>query len=194
MYEQLDIFSFLQEQDKISKQADQQRLNIGDYIGRLVLGEVEKGRIEKVEGNDKYFFYRTDRGCFNASDRTDFDQMEREAEEIRKQYRTIEIDRFERFFAVKYPPRECDGAVLYAMAGIFNGMLFWQEELTYQFLKPEKDLEKAYKNKIHEITHECWGDQKEKEYMILSEPIRTNRLYWSRHGFYADARYVEMNG
>ncbi len=78
MYEQLDIFSFLKPQETIEK-PKYERLSVGDRIGRLVLGEVEIGMIYEVEGNDEYFFYRTDKGCFNPSDRTDFEQMEREA-------------------------------------------------------------------------------------------------------------------
>ena len=48
-------------------------------------------RITEVVGDERNFFYRTDRGCFGADGRTDFAQMEREAEEIRKRHRTIEI-------------------------------------------------------------------------------------------------------
>ncbi|MCM1246794.1 MAG: hypothetical protein NC293_14240, partial [Roseburia sp.] len=115
--------------------------------------------------------------------------MEKEAAEIRKQYKTIKVDRFESFFAVEYSPRECDGKVLCAMTGIFNGMLFWKEDMTYQFLEPVKNIEKAYKEKIHKITHEWWNQKSETVYTVLDAPIRTNRLYWSEHGFYADARY-----
>lgn len=194
MYEQLDIFSILPQKEYSKEVSGNKRLDVGDYIGRIVLGEIEKGRITQVEGNDTYFFYRTDKGCFSSGDRTDFDQMAREAEEIRKQYKTIEIDCFEKFFAVEYPPREGDGKVLCAMAGIFQNMLFWKEDITYQFLEPVKNIEKAYEEKIHKITHK-WPDSKsEKEYTVLNRPIRTNRLYWSKNGFYADARYVQTNG
>lgn len=189
MYQQLNLFDFTQkkEESKIK------RLSVGDYIGRLTLGEIEKGKITEVVGDDRHFFYRTDLGsCFNASDRTDFDQMEKEAQEIRKRYKTIEIDRFDKFFAVEYPPRECDGCILYAMAGIFDGMLFYEEDITYQFLEIPDDIEKAYEEKCFKITHWWYGD--EREYSVLDKPIPTRRLYWSNKGFYADARYVMDNG
>ncbi|MCM1246793.1 MAG: hypothetical protein NC293_14235 [Roseburia sp.] len=72
MYEQLDIFSIIPKQEYPKEVSLNKRLNIGDYIGRIVLGEIEKGRITQIVGNDIYFFYRTDKGCFSASDRTDF--------------------------------------------------------------------------------------------------------------------------
>ena len=192
MQGQLDIFSYLSQQEEIPEPINS-RLHIGDYIGRLVLGEIEKDRITKIEGNDTHYFYRTDRGCFNSDDRTDFEQMEIEAQEIRKRYKTIEIDEFDRFCAVQYQPRKCDGHILYAMVGIYNGMLYWKEDYTYQFLEPVKNLEKAYKEKVFSITHNS-VDKEERPYTLLTDPIQTERLYWSAHGYYASARYVETNG
>lgn len=193
MYKQLDIFSFLEPKEVVVK-PKYKRLGVGDKIGKLVLGEVIIGTIYKVEENDKYFFYRTDKGCFDPSDRTDFEQMEIEAEEIRKQYKTLEIDHFDRFFAIKYPPRECDGHVLTAMAGIYNDMLFWKEDVTYQFLKEVKNIEKAYGEKIFKITHEWWGEKAELDYEVLSEPLPTKRLYYSNTtNRYSEANYVLYN-
>lgn len=192
MYQQMNIFDFLKPQE--SEKEKVKRLCVGDYIGKLVLGEVRKGKITKVEGNDDYFFYRTDNGTFERYDRTDFDQMEVEAAEIRKKYITVEIDHFDKFFAVEYPPRFVDGAIRYAMTGVYNGMLFWKKNVTYQFLQPEKDIEKAYKKMCFEITHESWGEHKEVPHKVLDKPIPTNRLYWSRHGFYSEAEYVATNG
>ncbi len=191
-YEQLDIFSFLGSQEAVQK-PKYKRLSVGDRIGRLVLGEIEIGTIYNVEGNDEYFFYRTDKGCFDPPGRTDFEQMKREAEEIRKQYETIEIDHFDKFFAVRYPPRECDGHIRYAMVGIYNGMLFWKEDMTYQFLEPAKDLDKAYKDKVFRITHNQW-DRSECEYEVLGEPIPVKRLYYSNSKrIYSEAGYVQYN-
>lgn len=193
MCEQLDIFSFLEPQERLEK-PKQRHLNVGDRIGRLVLGEVEIGTIYKIEGNEKYFFYRTDKGCFDISDRTDFEQMKKEAEEIRKQYKTIEIDKFDKFFAVEYPPRDCDGHILNAMVGIYKGMLFWKEDVTYQFLEPVKNLEKEYEKKVFKITHEWFGEQKELAYEILDKPIPTKRLYYSNSTKrYSEANYVLYN-
>lgn len=192
MYEQLDIFSFLQSDE--AELPSRRRLNVGDYVGRLVLGEVERAKIIRVEGNEKYFFYRTDMNvCFGADSRTDFEKMEKEAKEIRKNYKTLEVDKFEKFFAVMYPPRKCDGRIMYAMVGVYNGMLFWKKECTYQFLEPVKNIEKEYEKMVFEITHEEFGDKKELEYIRLHDPIPTKRLYWSKHGFYAEARYVKHN-
>lgn len=193
MYEQLDIFSFLEPKETV-EEPKYKRLSVGDRIGKVVLGEVIIGTIYKVEGNDKYFFYRTDKGCFDASDRTDFEQMEREAEEIRKRYKTLKIDHFDKFFAVRYPPRECDGHAITAMAGIYNGMLFWKEDITYQFLEEVKDIEKAYEEKVFKITHERCGEKVEREYEILNEPLPIKRLYYSdKTKRYSEAKYVLYN-
>lgn len=193
MYEQLDIFSYLEPQEQ-SEEPKYNRLNVGDKIGKLVLGDVIIGTIYKVEGNKKHFFYRTDKGCFEASARTDFEQMEKEAEEIRKQYKTIEIDKFDKFFAVEYPPRECDGYILRAMVGIYQGMLFWKEDYTYQFLESVRNIEKAYKDKVFSITHDCIGEKKEREYKVLDKPIPIKRMYYSNAlKAYSEAGFVEHN-
>ena len=193
MYEQLDIFSYLEPQEQ-SEEPKYNRLNVGDKIGNLVLGEVIIGTIYKVEGNEKHFFYRTDKGCFNPNDRTDFEQMEKEAEEIRKQYKTIEIYKFDKFFAIEYPPRECDGHILNAMVGIYKGMLFWKEDYTYQFLEPVKNLEKAYNDKILRITHDTFGEKKERNYKVLDNPLPVKRLYYSNSSkLYSEAQYVLFN-
>lgn len=190
---QLDIFSYLEPHEQ-SEEPKHNCLNVGDKIGNLVLGEVIIGTIYKVEGNEKHFFYRTDKGCFSPNDRTDFEQMEKEAEEIRKQYKTIEIDKFDKFFAVEYPPRKCDGHILYAMVGIYKGMLFWKEDVTYQFLEPAKNLEKAYDDKIFEITHGKFGERKELDYKVLNEPLAIERLYYSNSKkLYSEAIYVLYN-
>ena len=193
MYEQLDIFSYLEPQEQ-SEEPKYNRLNVGDKVGKLVLGDVIIGTIYKVEGNEKHFFYRTDKGCFNPNDRTDFEQMEKEAEEIRKQYKTIEIDKFDKFFAIEYPPRECDGYILRAMVGIYQGMLFWKEDYTYQFLEPVRNIEKAYKDKILRITHDTFGEKKERNYKVLDNPLPVKRLYYSNSSkLYSEAQYVLFN-
>ena len=193
MYQQLDIFSYLKPQEQ-SEKPKNNRLNVGDKVGKLVLGDVIIGTIYKVEGNEKHFFYRTDKGCFNPNDRTDFEQMEKEAEEIRKQYKTIEIDKFDKFFAIEYPPRECDGYILNAMVGIYKGMLFWKEDYTYQFLEPVRNIEKAYKDKILRITHDTFGEKKERNYKVLDNPLPVKRLYYSNSSkLYSEAQYVLFN-
>lgn len=61
MYEQLDLFSVMNER-KDKEAIRYSRLKVGDKIGKLILGEVLTATITKVEGNDKYWFYRTDKG------------------------------------------------------------------------------------------------------------------------------------
>lgn len=191
MYEQLDVFSFIKD-DKEQENGKAKRLKVGDKIGRLVLGEVVVATITEVCGNEEYFFYRTDRGtCFEKTDRTDFEQMEKEAEEIRKQHDIIEIDRFDKFFAVEYPHRECNGHIMCAMVGIYNGMLFWKHDVTYQFLEKVKNIEKEYDKIAYEITHYF---NKKREYKILDNPISIERLYYSKsRNLYASAGYVKQN-
>lgn len=194
MYEQLDIFDFLNVDTPKEQRQVPKRLNVGDKVGRLVLGDVVIGTIYKVEGNDTHFFYRTDKGCFDSTARTDIEQMQIEAEEIRKKFDTITIDRFEKFFAVEYPPRECDGHVMYAMVGIYKSMLFWKEDYTYQFLENVKNIAKAYEEKVFKITHEWYGDKPERRYKILENPLPVKTLYYSNsRKCYAKAGYVEYN-
>lgn len=69
-------------------------------------------------------------------------------------------------------------------------MLFWKEDITYQFLEPyenTKKLKQAYEKHKYNILQERHG-------RIVQEEKQMRRLYWSRHGFYADAEYVETNG
>jgi len=196
MYEQLDIFSLMENKEE-KEPPKYPRLKVGDKIGKLVLGEVKIATITKVEGNESSWFYRTDRGiCYSMSDRTDFDQMQKEAEEIKKRYKTIEIgsSKLDKFFTVKYPPRWCDGHVSYAMVAIYKDMLFWKEDVTYQFLEKPKNLEKAYGQKVKDITYLYPWDKGEREYERLSEPIPIHRLYYSKgKDLYADAEYVLYN-
>lgn len=168
---------------------------VGDVIGRIVLGEVEKGTISKVEGNEEYRFYRTDVGCFNKTEgSTDIEALEREAEKLRKKYKTIIPCPLEKRVTIKYPPRECDGYVMTAQIGIYQGMLYWQKAYTYEFLEPyddEKKLMKAYKNKLSEMTdggvnHDRWEQ--------VEESAGVSRLYWSKNGFYVSAEYVKNKG
>ena len=191
---QLSIFDFLNSETPKENPKIPKRLNIGDKVGRVVLGDVIIGTIYAIEGNDVNFFYRTDKGCFNAECRTDIEQMQIEAEEVRKQFDTIVIDKFDKFFAVEYPPRECDGHIMYAMVGIYKGMLFWKEDYTYQFLETVKNVEKAYKEKVFKITHEWYGDKQERDYKVLENPIPVKTLYYSNsRKCYAEAGYVEHN-
>lgn len=190
-YEQLDIFSFL-EQEKHQKKPN--ILSVGDRIARNVLGETEIAIITKVDGLPDYPFYRTDRGiCYSYEEGlSDVNELLRIAEEERKKYKTIIpcnlIDRI----TVEYEPRKCDGKVLWAQIGIYENMLFWEEDMTYQFCIPfddEKKLRKEYENHRKEIM-----DDKYCAVHILTEEKPMRRLYWSNKGYYADAEYVRTNG
>lgn len=192
MYEQINIFDYLNNTGNIYS-PKYERLNVGDKVGRIILGEVEIGTIEEVDGNKKNFFYRTDHGCFEAGSRTDIEEMQREAEIERNKYKTIEVNVFDKFFAVEYPPSQCYGHITTAMVAVFQGMLFWKEDCTYQFLEYCKNIEKEYKKKVHIITHEYNSNEK-REYTVLNEPIKTKRLYYSKTGnLYSEAKYVQYN-
>lgn len=194
MYEQLDIFAFIKYGNDLAGEK-RERLKVGDKVGRVILGEVETGTIYKVEGNKKYFFYRTNAGCFDHKDaRTDFEQMEKEAKENREKYKTIEIDKLDKFFAVEYQPRKSSDYIDCAIVGTYHGMLFWKDTITYQFLEPVKNLEKAYKEKVFDFTHDRIS-KKEMEYKVLDKiPIQIKRLYYSNTGkCYSEARYVQYN-
>ena len=193
MNEQLNIFDYMQSIQP--KEPKNHILSVGDKIGRVVLGECVVATIERVEGLPNYPFYRTDKCCYTYEEGLqDIQELCRIAEENRKNYKTIvPLDLSERL-TVEYVPREFDGVVLWAQIGIIDNMLFWKEDMTYQFLIPyedEKKLRKEY-NKHKENMLEYFG--KPRDYRILEQEHPMRRLYWSSHGFYADAEYVKHNG
>lgn len=93
---------------------------------------------------------------------------------------------------MKYPPLCPGGGTLWAQVGIFQGMLFWKESMTYQFLqqcKSEKELEREYKKHKKQILEEFDGSG-----VIVEEEHPMRRLYRSkRANGYADAEYVKFN-
>ena len=193
MYEQLILFDFMYD-SKPEISHPNKILNIGDKIGRVVLGECRVATITKVEGLPDYPFYRTDSGgCYSIEEgERSIDELLSIAEENRKKYKTIIPKNLSQLFAVEYEPRECDGAVLWAQIGILDNMLFWKENITYQFLEPyesEKKLMKAYKEHKKKIIEDGYGKIK-----ILETEHEMRRLYLSNKGFYADAEYKETNG
>ena len=71
-------------------------------------------------------------------------------------------------------------------------MLFWKEDVTYQFCVPfdsEKKLMEEYEKHKEKILDDTY-----RAVHILDEEKPMGRLYWSRHGLYADAEYVSTNG
>ena len=193
MNEQLSIFDYIQSIQP--KEPKSHILSAGDKIGRVVLVECIIATVEKVEGLPNYPFYRTDKCCYTYEEGLqDIQELCRIAGENRKNYKTIIPQNLSERLTVEYAPRECDGHVLWAQIGILDNMLFWKEDVTYQFLEPydsEKKLMKEYKKHKKNILENFGG---KKNYHIVEHEHPMRRLYWSEHGFYADAEYVQHNG
>ena len=193
MYEQLSLFDDIYAPEPEIKRP-RKVLSVGDKIGKVVLGECRIATITKVEGLPNYPFYRTDRGvCYSVEEgEKSIDELLLIAEENREKYKTIIPKNLSERFTVEYEPRECDGVVLWAQIGILDNMLFWKENVTYQFLVPyenEKEQMKAYREHKKRMIEDGRGEIK-----IVDTEHKMRRLYWSSHGFYADAEYVEVNG
>lgn len=194
MNEQLSIFDYMQSIQP--KEPKNHLLSVGDKIGRVVLGECRIATITEVEGLPDYPFYRTDKhGCYSYKEGLeDVSKLIKTAEENRKNYKTIVPCDLSERLTVEYAPRECDGVILWAQIGIIDNMLFWKEDATYQFLEPyesEKKLMKEYNKHKKNILEDFGGRMK---YRIVEQERPMRQLYWSKHGFYADAEYVETNG
>lgn len=167
---------------------------VGDLIGRRVLGEVRTAHITEIEGLPYFPFYRTDSGCcYDVKEGyNSIEELERQADAERVKYKTIVPKNLTDRITWQYT-RGTDNRVLWAQIGIMDGMLFWKDDITYQFLEPydtPKKLKKAYdakKKEIEEHMQVCGACMEDDEH-----PMR--RLYCSVHGFYADAEYVKANG
>lgn len=195
IYGQISFDDLMQENR--AKEAAKELTNIrsvGDRVGRVVLGELRTATVTKVEGLPFYPFYRTDSGgCYSYKEGlADLEELRKQAEENRRKYETIEPKNLERRITVKYPPLCPGGGTLWAQVGIFQGMLFWKESMTYQFLrqcKSEKELEREYKKHKKQILEEFDGSG-----VIVEEEHPMRRLYRSKAANgYADAEYVKFN-
>lgn len=195
IYGQISFDDLMQENR--AKEAAKELTNIrsvGDRVGRVVLGELRTAVVTKVEGLPFYPFYRTDSGgCYSYKEGlADLEELRKQAEKNRRQYETIEPKNLERRITVKYPPLCPGGGTLWAQVGIFQGMLFWKESMTYQFLrqcKSEKELEREYKKHKKQILEEFGGSA-----VIVEEEHPMRRLYRSKAANgYADAEYVKFN-
>lgn len=192
---QLSIFDFLKKEDNPKQEKTFERiLSVGDEIGRVVLGECRIATITEVEGLPNYPFYRTDSGgCYSVDEGyTDIEILMRKAEQEREKYKTIVPKNLSDRITIEYEPRKCDGVVLWEQIGIFDNMLFWKEDVTYQFLEPydsEKKLRKAYEEHKNKILHDSYS-----KFKMIEKEHEMRRLYWSNHGFYADTEYVKVNG
>lgn len=190
---QLNIFDFLP--PEVKKKAIPKILSVGDKIGRVVLGECKVATITKVEGLPDYPFYRTDANCcYRVEDgEKSVPELIAIAEAERKKYKTIIPENLSDRITIEYEPRRSDGRVLWAQIGIIENMLFWKGDVTYQFLEPydsEKKLRKEYEKRKKKILE----DASYSRYRILDYEKPMERLYWSNHGFYASAEYVEFEG
>ncbi len=168
--------------------------SVGDRVGRVVLGELRTATVTKVEGLPFYPFYRTDSGgCYSYKEGlADLEELRKQAEKNRRQYETIEPKNLERRITVKYPPLRPGGGTLWAQVGIFQGMLFWKESITYQFLvkfESEKKLDREYEKHKKQILEEFGGSA-----VIVEGEHPMRRLYRSKAANgYADAEYVKFN-
>ena len=168
---------------------------IGEKVGRVVLGECRVATITSVEGSGKYLFYRTSRGgCYDyAEGLRDIAELEREAEANRPNYKTIIPENLDECITVEFTAKYC-GMRYWAQVGIMDNMLFWKESCTYQFLEPYSDpkkLRKEYnRRKTRILGYEEYGER----FRIMRAEHPMERLYWSKHGFYATAEYVKQQG
>lgn len=194
MFEQLSLFDLINSQEP-KPTIKTEVLKVGDKIGRVVLGECRIATITEVEGLPYYPFYRTDSGCCYSYKEglNNIQDLMQQAEENRNNYETIIPVNLEERLTVEYPPRKSDGKVLWAQIGIFQGMLFWKESITYQFLercKDQKDLQKKYQKHKNNIL----SDLGKTAPVIVDEEKPMRRLYKSKAANgYADAEYVQFN-
>lgn len=160
-FEQLSFDDLMQEEKLPSKEFS--RPASGRRYSR-------QGRFRGAENSDDhqgrglpfYPFYRTDSGgCYSYEEGLDdLERLRQQAEKNRRQYETIEPKNLERRITVKYPPLCPNGGTLWAQVGIFQGMLFWKESMTYQFLqqcKNEKELNREYEKHKKQILEEFGG-------------------------------------
>lgn len=138
---------------------------VGDTVGRLVLAECEEAMVTKVEGLPNHPFYRTSRGiCYS------YEEGAASVDELRR--RTVEL--LPQYQTV-----------------IPSGL---ERRLTVLY-RPHNETEPPMWGQIgiYQGNMLFW---KEDSGIITTEAPEhpMSRLYWSRHGFYASARYVQFNG
>lgn len=178
-------------QAKPDKKPDKpHKLKVGDRIHRRVLGEIRSATITACEGNDRYYFYRTDYGagsCFDGKDEDNtIESLLAEIEAEKHNWNTIHPENLQHRITVEYPPRKVDGYVMRAQIGIYNNMLYYQEAGCYAFceaFKSEAELLKAYKEHKEQIL--------KSEHTVLAEELPMDNLYWSNSAnCYAQAEFV----
>ncbi len=193
-FEQLSFDDIMQEKEVSEKKSFLGLRRVGDTVGRVVLGELRTATVTKVEGLPNYPFYRTDSGgCYSYKEGlNDLEELRKQAEENLRQFETIEAKNLERRLTVEYPPIYPGGGTLWAQVGIFQGMLFWKESITYQFLEryeDEKKLNREYEKHRKKILEDFGGSA-----VIVEGEHPMRRLYRSKAANgYADAEYVQFN-
>lgn len=170
-------------------------LGVGDLIGRRVLGEVQIARITKIEGLPDYPFYRTDSGCCYTVDEghSTIAELEQQAAAVREKYETITPKNLSERITWEHTK---NGKTFWAQIGITGNALYWKDFMTYQFLEPcasTKELKRAYIDRKKEIEWYMKINNYENLKIVQGEHLMS-RLYKSAHGFYASAKYVEVNG
>lgn len=124
---------------------------VGDIIAKSILGEVETARILKVCGNEERRYYYTDQGIYwNENEIAETVEKAEEAARAWKGDRIWPCNLQKRHtwsYIRKYDKRK-----MWSQIGIYKGMLFWKDDMTYQFLEKVDDLVKAYKKKLKELS------------------------------------------
>lgn len=186
-YENVSIFELLKPNEE-----KKQLLNVGDKIGKVVLGECRIATVTAVEGLPDYPFYRTDNyGCYSYSEGLkNIEELKAQAERERKKFKTIIPAGLEKRVTVRYKAKT--GNYLWAQLGIYKDMLFWKESITYQFLeiyKVQKDTCKRIQKHLKNILEDFNG-----VYELLDVEIKMDRLYFSNKlNGYESAEYTRYN-
>jgi hypothetical protein len=195
---QMTLFDFLQPQgvkqeEPLQPKSDKpHKLKVGDKIHMRSFGEIRTATITACEGNDKHYFYRTDRGvCYRGEyENNTVESLQAEIEAEKHNWCTMKPENLTKRLTVKYPPRSSDGKVLHAQVGIYNNcMLYCKKSYSYAFLTPfsdEKKLMQAYKECVKEIIAQ--------PHTIIDKELPMETLYMSQTAkAYATAEYTQWH-
>lgn len=122
----------------------------GDLIARTILGDCYVAKITAVEGDSSRFWYRTDIGvCFDAEDGTV------PVNELLRQARAWNGKRIKprnlQFRQTWQWTRESDGHECWAQVGVYDGMVYWKDECTYEFLESCSNIRKKLEEVLNNI-------------------------------------------
>lgn len=165
---------------------------IGEIIAKPVLGEVRMARILNInDEGEKWESYYTDGGCYWY--KRDLAKTVTEAEEEARKWKgeRVQPHDLQKRKTWTYI-RSLDKRRMWMQIGIYNGMLYWKDACTYEFLEPAKNLKKAYDEQLKRILFNCQGcDIRETEEHPMERlyKFKTND---GREG-YATAEFVKCN-